>query len=113
MIDLDAIKARLKAYRRGEYGYSRVPVNEGARWLMDIEALVAEVEQLQARYIVLRDQYTTLQYIADSLEIERDEARRWACRMMAERDEARRQLVSINRPTIEELIRADFLEGRP
>jgi hypothetical protein len=54
MLDLKPIKKRLKAHRRGEY--RPVPVNEGAQWLMDIEALVEEVGRLRKD----RDEWKTV-----------------------------------------------------
>ena len=46
MFKLEAIKTRLRAQHRRD-GYTIVAIDEGAQWLLDIRALVAEVERLQ------------------------------------------------------------------
>jgi predicted nuclease with TOPRIM domain len=66
----EKIRARLNSAR-----YWKVDVSV-AESLDDVEMLVAEVERLQAKYIALRDQYTTLQYVTDDLAKERDKAQR-------------------------------------
>ena len=76
--------------KRGE---ARIAALEAERDLAreHLSQAVANVAELVSRTDMLEHNFRVFARLAQERLIERDDARRWACRLMAERDDARKE----------------------